>query len=141
MDDAGTNRDIERPQDGRVATDGGPAAPPLDSVTEELIAIGAALGANCDPCLRYHVRRGAEAGCTPEAMRRAVEIAHSVKATPARLLARLADRLLGSSLGSPGGDSPCEAAGGPMAAISSGGCCSPPTPPHEDFPLERVHHR
>ncbi len=95
----------------------------LDTRTEELIAIGAALASNCEPCLRYHVRRGAEAGCTQEAMRRAVEIAHAVKATPARLLARLADRLLGSSLGPQGGVSPREADGAPTAAMPSGPCC------------------
>lgn len=114
---------------------------PLDTKTEELIAIGAALAANCEPCLRHHVRRGAEAGCTAEAMRRAVEIAQAVKETPTRLLARLADRLLGSSLGPQGGDSPCEAAGGPTVATSAGPCCSPPVPPEEDSPRDNVDHR
>lgn len=104
---------------------------PLDPRTEELIAIGAALAANCEPCLRYHARRGAEAGCTPEAMRRAVEIAHEVKAIPARLLARLADRLFGSSLGPPGGDSSCEAAEAPAAAPSAATCCASPTSPSD----------
>ena len=118
-----------------------PVMDPLDTKTEELIAIGAALAANCEPCLRYHVRRGGEAGCTREAMRRAVEIAQGVKATPARLLARLADRLLGSSLGPQGGDSPCEAAGGPTVAMSAGPCCSPPVPPEEDSPRDSVDHR
>jgi len=122
MQDGKAILDVVRPQDGRIAAGEGLRAP-LDTATEELIAIGAALAANCEPCLRYHVRRGIEAGCTPEAMRRAVEIAHAVKATPARLLARLADRLLGSSPGPPGGDSPCEAAAGPTAATSSGPCC------------------
>ena len=45
---------------------------PLEARTEELVAIGAALAANCEPCLRYHVRRGAEAGCTQDEMRRAL---------------------------------------------------------------------
>lgn len=112
----------------------------LDAGTEELIAIGAALAANCEPCLRYHVRRGAEVGCTPEAMRRAVEIAQGVKETPARLLASLADRLLGSSLGPQRGDSPCEAAGTPAAAMSSRPCCSPPTPPEEGAPRDSIDH-
>jgi AhpD family alkylhydroperoxidase len=100
----------------------------LDTGTEELIAIGAALAANCEPCLRYHVRRGAEAGCTPEAMRRAAEIGHAVKATPARLLARLADRLLGSSLAPRGEDSPCATAGLPTAGRPPEPCCSAPMP-------------
>src|SRR5574341_749358 len=86
-------------------------ADPLDTKAEELIAIGAALAANCEPCLQYHVRRATEAGCTREAMRRAVEIAQDVKDTPARLLANLAGRLLGSSPGAPRGDGPCEETG------------------------------
>lgn len=113
----------------------------LDVRTEELIAIGAALAANCEPCLRYHVRRGAEAGCAPEAMRRAAEIGHAVKATPTRLLARLADRLLGSSLAPQGEDSPCEAAGGLTAAVSAEPCCGRPMVPAEGSRRERVDHR
>src|SRR5574341_972662 len=91
-------------------------ADPLDTKAEELIAIGAALAANCEPCLQYHVRRATEAGCTREAMRRAVEIAQDVKATPARLLASLADRLLGPS---------------PGTVVSHGSCRSSPARPNE----------
>lgn len=98
---------------------------PLDVKTEELIALGAALAANCEPCLRYHVHRGAEAGCTPEAMRRAVEIAQVVKATPAHLLARLADRLLGSSLAPPRSETACAVFAGTQVGGPAGGCCTP----------------
>jgi AhpD family alkylhydroperoxidase len=99
---------------------------PLDTRTEELIAIGAALASNCEPCLRYHVRRGAEVGCTQEEMRRAVAIAQDVKATPARLLARLADRLLGTPLvsGEPG--TTCEMLAAQPASAPSA-CCGTPT--------------
>jgi AhpD family alkylhydroperoxidase len=119
--------DVVRSRDGRIAV-------PLDTATEELIAIGAALAANCEPCLRYHVHRGVEAGCTLEAMRRAVEIAHAVKATPARLLARLADRLLVSSMGPQGGGGPCVTAAGSSAGISAGSCCGPTPDPDKDTP-------
>jgi AhpD family alkylhydroperoxidase len=95
---------------------------PLDVGTDELIAIGAALAANCEPCLRYHVRRGAEVGCTRDQMRRAVEIAQGVKATPARLLARLADRLLGSALTPVEPETACEMLAAQPASASSG-CC------------------
>ena len=125
---------------GRIAGDGS-ARGPIDAKTEELIAIGAALVANCEPCLRYHVRRGAEAGCTPEAMRRAVEIAQGVKATPARLVASLADRLLGASLEPQRGDNPCDAAGTPTAAMPSAPCCSPPAPLDERTPHDSIDHR
>ncbi len=98
---------------------------PLEARTEELVAIGAALAANCEPCLRYHVRRGAEAGCTQDQMRRAVEIAQAVKDTPARLLARLAGRLLESSPDRPESGATREMPAAQTASASSG-CCGTP---------------
>ncbi|MBI4241692.1 MAG: carboxymuconolactone decarboxylase family protein [Candidatus Rokubacteria bacterium] len=106
---------------------------PLDTKSEELIAIGAALAANCEPCLRYHVRRGAEAGCTQDEMRRAIHIAQGVKDTPARLLANLADRLLGSSPAQPGPEGPCDALAAETVGVSSGPCCTSATSDSEEY--------
>ncbi len=61
---------------------------------EELVAIGAAVAANCEPCLRYHFREAREAGVTDDQLRAAVTIARQVKETPARLILEAADRLL-----------------------------------------------
>jgi AhpD family alkylhydroperoxidase len=60
----------------------------------ELVAIGAAVGSNCEPCLRYHCGAAAELGVPPADMRRAVDLAQSVKETPARHIREMADRLL-----------------------------------------------
>lgn len=95
----------------------------LDPKTEELIAIGAALASNCEPCLRYHIRRGTEVGCTRQEMRRAVEVAEDVKATPARLVARLADRLLGPSPGRLEPEASCGAEATQAVPEPSGSCC------------------
>ncbi len=100
---------------------------PLDSRTEELIAIGAALASHCEPCLRYHIRRATEVGCTIQEMRRAVEIAQNVKATPARLLTNLAARLLGSSSAKPGRECPGDAPATEKTEVRSGSCCSSAT--------------
>lgn len=99
-------------------------APSLSAKTEELVAIGAALAANCEPCLRYHVRAATEVGCSREEMGRAVEIAQGVKDTPARLLANLASRLLGSPSGGPGSEAPYEATAAQPIGSASASCCA-----------------
>jgi len=60
----------------------------------ELVAIGAASAANCEPCLNYHVKKAREAGLSDEQLRAAVALARAVKETPARLILKAADRLL-----------------------------------------------
>lgn len=61
---------------------------------EELVAIGAAVAANCEPCLKYHVRKAREVGLTDDQLQAAVAVARQVKETPARLILEAADRLL-----------------------------------------------
>ena len=83
----------------------------LSNVDEELTAIGAAIGANCIPCLAYHLRKAREAGLSDDQLRAAVAVARAVKETPARLILEAADRLLGAgALSSP--------------APSKTGCCA-----------------
>jgi AhpD family alkylhydroperoxidase len=61
---------------------------------EELVAIGAAIAANCQPCVTFHIRQGRESGLTDTQLRAAVAVAQKVKETPARLVLETADRLL-----------------------------------------------
>lgn len=63
---------------------------------EELVAIGAAVAANCEPCLKYHLQKAREMGLTDDQLRAAITVARKVKETPARLILEAADRLLGS---------------------------------------------
>jgi len=76
-----------------------PAAPAdvLDEVTAELVAIGAAIGTNCEPCLKYHYAKARKAGAGPGAITAAVRLAQAVKDTPARSVLELAAKLLGTS--------------------------------------------
>ena len=99
----------------------------LDPKTEELIAIGAALASHCEPCLRHHIRQAAEVGCTKQEMRRAVEIAQDVKATPARLLTHLAARLLASSPVMPGSEGPRDVLATGKTEVLSESCCNAAT--------------
>ena len=51
----------------------------LDSKLEELIAIGASITANCQPCLEYHVEKAREHGAGAEEIARAIEIGRTVR--------------------------------------------------------------
>ena len=62
----------------------------------ELVAIGAAIAANCEPCLRYHTREAEKLGVSAADMARAVELAAKVKDSPHRSVLRLAARLTGA---------------------------------------------
>ncbi len=51
---------------------------------EELVAIGAAIAANCTPCLRSHFGKALEAGLTIPQLEAVVSVARAVKAAPIR---------------------------------------------------------
>ena len=61
---------------------------------DELVAVGAAIASNCEPCLKHHVSKARELGVSDEDILRAVQTARVVKAAPARNVARLAGDLL-----------------------------------------------
>ena len=51
----------------------------MDERTKELIAIGASVGAHCQPCLTYHVEKARELGVEDELIRAAIETGHMVE--------------------------------------------------------------
>ncbi len=63
----------------------------------ELVAIGAAIGSNCEPCFKYHYDQARKLGVSDADMRRAVDMAQMVKDTPARAILKLAERFVGAS--------------------------------------------
>ena len=82
----------------------------------ELVAIGAAIAANCEPCFKYHAAQAKKLGVSPQDMARAVAMAQAVKEAPARAILELAGRTLGCSVSA-------QEAGAPGA----GTCCAPST--------------
>jgi 4-carboxymuconolactone decarboxylase len=64
---------------------------------EELVAIGAAIGSNCESCLEYHVNNARQLGIPEEALAGAIRTALKVKETPARATRELANELLGAA--------------------------------------------
>lgn len=51
----------------------------LDTKTKELVAVGSSIAANCQPCLKYHLKIAKDSGATEEEIKDAMEIARFVK--------------------------------------------------------------
>lgn len=66
----------------------------LDAKTSELIAVGASIGGNCLPCLRYHFAEALKLGCTIQQIEEAIKIGKMVKERPINDIYKLADDLL-----------------------------------------------
>ena len=86
------------------------------AAVDELVAVGAAIASNCEPCLEYHVGRARELGVSDEEIAQAVKTARRVKETPARSILKVADELLGTRAESRATKSL------PLVG-SNGGCC------------------
>jgi AhpD family alkylhydroperoxidase len=65
-----------------------------DAVVRELAAIGAAIAANCEPCLTYHVAQARREGIGSAHLVEAIRAAQAVKDTPARSVLETASRVL-----------------------------------------------
>jgi len=90
----------------------------------ELVAMGAAIAANCEPCLKYHYREAQKLGVHKEDMARAVEIGAKVKDSPHQAILQLANRLTGAALRQPSSE-PDACCGAAVASekAESGKCC------------------
>ncbi len=51
----------------------------LSDKVKELVAVGASITANCQPCLRHHVEKALGFGADPEEVRAAVEVGTRVR--------------------------------------------------------------
>jgi len=85
-------------------------------VVAELVAIGAAIGSNCEPCFKYHFSQARKLGVSKKDIARAVAMAAAVKEAPARAILELAAKHVG-------GVASGEEAGVP----AKGTCCGTPS--------------
>jgi hypothetical protein len=81
----------------------------VDYKVTMLIAAGAAMAANCEPCLNKVVPDLIEAGVAEADIRKAVEIGQFVKDKPAAIMKEAADALTGSHLSEPHTSEECPA--------------------------------
>ena len=51
----------------------------LDLLTANLVAVGASIAANCQPCLEINVRRALKCGASPQDVADAVELGRKVR--------------------------------------------------------------
>jgi len=51
----------------------------LDNRIAELIAVGASVTVNCQPCLQYHFDKALESGATEQEIAEAIEVARKVR--------------------------------------------------------------
>ena len=109
------------PSRDELALWAGVEAPPASLFTDEvaeLVAIGAAIASNCEPCFKFHYAAARKLGVSREDMTAAVAMAQRVKDTPAQSILTLADRILKS-----GGDGDEAVAEAPQAAATATGSC------------------
>jgi alkylhydroperoxidase/carboxymuconolactone decarboxylase family protein YurZ len=93
--------------------------PVVDYKVTMLIAAGAAMAANCEPCLNKIVPDLIEAGVAEADIQKAVEIGQFVKDKPAAIMKEAADALAGTRLSEQHKSEGCPS--GDMKAAS--GCC------------------
>ncbi len=60
----------------------------------ELVALGAAMGSNCVPCIEYHIPEARKAGVTDSQISEAIRLADRVRQVPARKVIDAALKML-----------------------------------------------
>ncbi|MCL2624250.1 MAG: carboxymuconolactone decarboxylase family protein, partial [Planctomycetaceae bacterium] len=65
----------------------------------EMVAIGAAIGGNCIPCLEYHYKKCVELGFTQRELTKAVAMAKKVKESPNKTIYETAAKLNSGEIG------------------------------------------
>ena len=66
----------------------------LDDKTKELVAIGAAIGSNCIPCLKWHYKRCIELEIPIKEIQEAIDMAKRVKEAPIKEIYEVAQKLI-----------------------------------------------
>jgi AhpD family alkylhydroperoxidase len=87
----------------------------------ELVAIGAAIAANCEPCFRFHYAEALKLGVARADMTQVVTIAQTVKDSPAQAILDLADRYLNARPLDHSADQPAGCCGSAATAPSDAG--------------------
>jgi AhpD family alkylhydroperoxidase len=93
-----------------------PSKPVYSDAVGELVALGAAIAANCQPCFKYHHQKAHALGVSEDDMASAVNKAMAVKKMAERETLELADRMLTRV-------AETEAQGGGCGCSSKSGCC------------------
>jgi len=80
----------------------------MDNRIKELVAIGASVTANCQPCLNYHAAKAREAGADEKEINMAMDVAKAVRKGAMNKMDQFASTIVGQA--------------GEIAAASAKGC-------------------
>jgi 4-carboxymuconolactone decarboxylase len=73
----------------------------LSQRDKELVALGAAVGSNCVPCVVFHIKEARDCGLSDENILEAVESADKLKQVPAGLVLNAAYQEVGGAPAEP----------------------------------------
>jgi AhpD family alkylhydroperoxidase len=68
--------------------------PHLSPRDRELVALGAAMGSNCVPCIEYHIPQARKAGLSDSEISEAIRLSDKVRQVPARKVLEVALQML-----------------------------------------------
>jgi len=89
----------------------------LSNRERSLVSLGAAIAANCIPCIEFHVPEARKAGLSDAEIRQAVEIADKVRRVPATMVIQTALARIEASPSAPD------------ETAQAGCCCAGPAEP------------
>jgi AhpD family alkylhydroperoxidase len=69
----------------------------LSFTERELVALGAALGSNCAPCIEHHISEARKAGVTDPQISEAIQLADRIRKVPAAKVLNAAFQMLGGA--------------------------------------------
>ncbi len=96
----------------------------LSPSERELVALGAALGSNCLPCIEYHIPEARKAGLTDAQIAEAIRQADTLRQVPARKVLNAAARLLGEAPAARQAEDDGSASQPAQANCIGGACCT-----------------
>ena len=70
---------------------------PLSARDRELVALGAAMGSNCVPCIEYHIPKAREAGLSDSEISEAIRLSDRVRQVPVHKVLEVALRMVNVS--------------------------------------------
>ena len=88
----------------------------------ELVALGAAMGSNCVPCVEYHIPEARKAGLTDVQVSEAIRLADTVRQIPARKVLDVAMKMLPDTSGDVHADDSGHSATA-LTTIAGARCC------------------
>jgi AhpD family alkylhydroperoxidase len=71
----------------------------MENRLKALIAVGASVAVNCQPCLTYHIDRAKESGADEEEVSNAIEVAKAVRSGAAKSMDTFAQSAVNKSQG------------------------------------------